>query len=288
MLKMSIPLDGTGSALCVKKIFSECVRTFRDKDLVTRLESVINVIHEFSINYANFAATVDLHKVLRSVLVGNLVTSKEMEEVYTNKFVPEKSPGRPYYNIILNSAPASLCPLCAVGIATTLDHHLPKTKYPELSIAPLNLVPSCVDCQTNKKSKYPRKKEDQTFHPYFDNFESETWLKADLIQTSPVSFRYFVDAPPNWSSVQIERARNHIEVFRLCRLYAINAGQEACVIRKALVDLYYSGGAGLVRDHLKRQARSCGGIAKNSWRTAMYSALHLSDWFCSGGFDGHR
>src|SRR6266446_4463738 len=57
-------------------------------------------------------------------------------------------------------------------------HHLPKSRYPDLSVSPINLVPCCMDCNTNKRAIFPTSGQEETLHPYYDNFEGEKWLQA--------------------------------------------------------------------------------------------------------------
>lgn len=66
----------------------------------------------------------------------------------------------------------SLCPACGeAGAPNTLDHYLPKGKYPHFCVTPLNLFPMCDACQTNKKEKTGDADDPRFFlHPYFDVF----------------------------------------------------------------------------------------------------------------------
>ncbi|NMP28679.1 HNH endonuclease [Rahnella sp. SAP-1] len=65
------------------------------------------------------------------------------------------------------------CPCCGEpGKPTTLDHYLPKTSYPELSIIIANLTPMCSECQQKKSSDYLDANGDKIYiHPYFDAIE---------------------------------------------------------------------------------------------------------------------
>ena len=40
--------------------------------------------------------------------------------------------------------------MCHTSEVDTLDHYLPKSKYPSLSINPLNLIPICNKCNKTK------------------------------------------------------------------------------------------------------------------------------------------
>lgn len=66
----------------------------------------------------------------------------------------------------------SLCPACGeAGAPNTLDHYLPKGKYPHFCVTPHNLFPMCDACQSNKKEKTGDAADPRFFlHPYFDVF----------------------------------------------------------------------------------------------------------------------
>jgi len=165
-----------------------------------------------------------------------------------------------------------------------LDHHLPKAHYPALAVTPLNLVPSCGDCNKAKLDSIPREAAAVSLHPYFDNIDGKTWLKAVVIETRPAALRFRVDAPTEWGKVLEQRVRNHFEVLNLAELYASQAAEELLNIRYQLIDLHAAAGMDSVRSDLESRASSCACARRNGWRTAAYSAWAASDWFCDGGF----
>lgn len=62
------------------------------------------------------------------------------------------------------------CPICDCSFAysqATLDHILPKSKFPIFSITPINLVPTCYNCNMRKNDKIPSKVLNPYFHDYF-------------------------------------------------------------------------------------------------------------------------
>jgi 5-methylcytosine-specific restriction endonuclease McrA len=64
------------------------------------------------------------------------------------------------------------CPACGEdGTPNTLDHYLPKEKYPEFAVSPANLFPMCDICQGAKGAKLLSSDNERLFvHPYFDAF----------------------------------------------------------------------------------------------------------------------
>jgi hypothetical protein len=194
------------------------------------------------------------------------------------------SAGRHFYDSLLNSAPQGKCPLCGHRTVTTLDHHLPKTSYPALVVAPLNLVPACSDCNKSKLVAIPNDSSEETLHPYFDDIDNSQWLNAEVIEMNPASLRFFVSAPDDWSDTLKARVENHFNMFGLAKLYSSQAADELLNIRRQFMDIYANGGATLVKLELNERAASCRVARNNGWRTITYQAFARNDWFCGGGF----
>jgi len=75
------------------------------------------------------------------------------------------------------------CPSCGEdGYPRTLDHYLPKEKFPEFSILSSNLVPMCDTCQGEKLSKTVTDDGEKIFlHPYYDRLDNIQVLVAQII-----------------------------------------------------------------------------------------------------------
>lgn len=76
----------------------------------------------------------------------------------------------------------SLCPACGeAGAPNTLDHYLPKGKYPHFCVTPYNLFPMCDACQTKKEEKTGDATDPRFFlHPYFDTFIANQILELSI------------------------------------------------------------------------------------------------------------
>ena len=61
-----------------------------------------------------------------------------------------------------------------------LDHYLPKAKYPTLSVAPNNLIPSCRDCNMDKRDSASCDSQNIPVHLYFDDIPNEPWLHVTV------------------------------------------------------------------------------------------------------------
>ncbi|TCM68449.1 hypothetical protein EC844_105153 [Acinetobacter calcoaceticus] len=155
---------------------------------------------------------------------------KSYIKLYETYFVPEiKIETRAIYDAILNASKEE-CPFCGgIGTPKNLDHFLPKTKFPQFSVLPSNLIPSCLDCNLDsKKTSFATKPEEQTIHPYLDNpiFFEEQWITAEYIiqeNNAPAIFKYSVNPPDYWDEIDKIRVNNFFNDFSIGSRYAKQA-----------------------------------------------------------------
>jgi hypothetical protein len=257
----------------------------KSNELRARLLAVRPEVETASIDYDEKAASARLFQAAIHDVVG-VVSGTEMVQVYKGRMVPKNSTGRAIYNRILGSPVNQRCPLCGIGTVSTLDHYLPKSEFPVFSVTPNNLVPACTWCQTEKLEYYPQTRGGQILHPYFDDFDSDEWLVADVVVGSPAGFRFYASPPKHWSAAKRARTSTHLKQLNLPFLFSSNAGSRLSEIRSRLASLLLKGGKDVVRNHLQEELASIEVEHRNSWVAAMYRAAAKSDWFCEGGFNG--
>ena len=173
-----------------------------------------------------------------------------------------------------------------MGFAITLDHYLPKGKYPLFSILPHNLVPACRDCNTGKLSTTAVAIGEQSLHPYYDHstFISDQWLFAEIIQSVPPSVRYFVQAPANWPIEDQDRVSSHFQLLKLGPRFSVLAANELASLRPLLIEFIAPLGEMAIKEHLNSRSLSESTTHKNSWKTAMFQALMNDAWYCETGY----
>jgi hypothetical protein len=273
-----------------RHVYTECVDSVSDSELHSRLISITNDIDEAAVNYNLQAKNGSLHEILSSnwkdkdIILGK-VSKIELTNLYTNHMVPRHKRARSIYDELLNSAPYGKCPFCGIGQVSTLDHYLPKSKFPQYSVLPVNLVPSCKDCNTGKSSSISSTAEDQTIHPYYDheNLFSEQWLFAEIEKNFPISIKFYVKVPIDCSELSKERLNSHFTVFNLSKRFSIEAASELASLKSLLMDHFGECELG-IRSHLSRIYQTEFSLYKNSWKTAMYQSIANDDWYCGGGF----
>lgn len=207
-----------------------------------------------------------------------------LEFAYDGGLVTSKA-GRDIYDQILEGAPYERCPLCGRGIATTLDHQLPKSEYPILAITPANLVPACNKCNQRKSSKDPTDETETLLHPYFDSLGTSQWLEARIHEDSPARAEYFVRPGGDWSATFTDRVVRHFTFFGLRRQYALAAAGKLATDRIQHSGLLKRAGPDELRLHLQEAAAGYWSTAGNTWEGALCNALADSQWYVNGGMN---
>ncbi|MCD0277445.1 hypothetical protein JWH04_00315 [Xanthomonas melonis] len=191
---------------------------------------------------------------------------------------------RDLYGVIKSAPENDICPLCSQRTVSQLDHHLPQSAHPALTITPINLVPACSECNYTKLATEAGHAGEQTFHPYFEDADDARWLFAKVRETAPASIVFFPQPPADWSEIRSQRIRWHFKTYQLAALYASHAAVELNDIRFGLKLMAQRKSAEAISEHLRGEAASRAEAHMNSWRRATYEALADSAWFCGGGF----
>ena len=268
----------------VDDVVLSCVESIRNRSLANRLVRAIPVLAKEEAAYASHGRRGMLHRIKGSEDVNGSLSAKEMAKLYKGTLSRSGSESRRLYDRIKMSSPMGICPLCNQRVVSTLDHHLPKTSHPGLSLTPLNLVPACSDCNKEKLHRVAKRVEDQTLHPYYDDVDTDRWLHASVQESAPPAVLFYVADDCDFDEVTLERVRTHFETFKLAKLYSAQAAAELASIEHLLFRLGKAGGGKKVKKYLKQQANDRLKAAKNSWIAATYSALAESAWFCHEGY----
>lgn len=265
-------------------VFEACIDRIRNADLKRRLQSCSVEIEQASAEFDQKAALAELHTIEVKDNVANLVSVDEIKKVYTGRMAKKLAPGRVYYDKLMSLPEHGRCPLCSQRVVSTLDHHLPKAHYPSLAVSPLNLIAACQDCNKIKSEDMPLNSEQETLHPYYDDVEGFSWVKAKLTESVPAAVEFYVEPPDDCDDVLKERLKHHFTTFDLGSLYSSHAAEELASIELIARRIFEDSGDIELRKFLKDIAESKKQVSINSWQTAFYTCLHESDWFCQNRF----
>jgi len=182
---------------------------------------------------------------------------------------------------LFEAAKKSRCPFCQISIHGTLDHYLPKEKYPEFSVFPQNLVPACDECNRNKRALIV---DENTavrlfIHPYYDNIPNVNFISARLRvrkRTLTITFEPYHN--PSLSDAQYTHVSNHFRILGLAARYHKSCLTELSDIRdwiKALGD----DDAMKLKRKLVEQSSVYSNVGHNYWRRILFETLAADDEF---------
>jgi len=275
--KLNKPTQDAGA------IYASCISIVRNPAMRRHLEALRPRVEAASLDYDAKGALAEWHLIAQTGAVGP-VPKKELVDTYKTRMARPNTPGRAIYDKLI-VVPQRRCPLCAQRDVSTLDHYLPEAHFSLLTVVPFNLVPACKDCNHKKLNTIASSFEEQTFHPYYDDFDDGVWISAKLVDSDPLGVLYDVVQPDGWSDEKFARACKHFETLELGALYSDHAVSELGEIKRRLKELYDAGGSVAVEEDLRLSATSITGVHVNSWRGALYTAASGTGWFCDGGFE---
>lgn len=267
-------------------IIDDCIENMnRETDgRKTRIENSKDTIVQKSSEYDALAENGNLWTIAAHDMVEGGATKDDMKQLYTQKFVPQNQGGRKYYDKLLLLAPHGRCPYCGQKEVRTLDHYLPKAYFPTYSVTPYNLVPACSDCNKDKDTDIARTREEETIHPYYDDFNDAVWLKARIIESEPITFEFYVEKPNNWSNEKYKRACSHFSKYHLDKVYKPYACERVNGCIERLKRIASKAGATAAKEHLEENIEEEQITRLNTWQAAMYEAFLNSEWFWNAYF----
>lgn len=264
-------------------VFDLALSSVSDLSSVTRLTAAKPAIISAITSYETACSTRAWFTLPVQRDVGGAL-NKDCKALYKEGMSAAGGYARSIYTDLRKAAKNNTCPLCGVNTVSSLDHYLPQSRYASFVVLPINLVPACADCNKFKLAKVPKALQDQTLHPYYDDFTGDRWLTAELEQADPPALTFKVGSPAHWTSDQLNRANKHLATFKLAELYSSNAANELVNMQGSLSEIADAGGPDDVREELQSRYRSYARVHLNSWQSAMYECLAASHWFCNEGY----
>jgi len=271
----------------VRDYYITCLNGFRGEKLKHRFQSCIDTVESATSIYEEKAQE---HKLFEVVVSYNdyasiAVSKTELKKLYEYQVAKKDRPGRTIYDELLLLPLNKMCPFCSVGRVRNLDHFLPKAYLPIYSVVPINLVPSCRDCNQDKNADVPTKPSEQTLHPYFDDVSEIQWLYARVAEEAiPPVIEYFTDVSAITPSELATKVVAHFYAYNLGEIFSERAAEELSNISHECSMQLLNGGANILKQHLREKKYTYEKNYKNAWQVAMYEALEQSSWFYNGGF----
>lgn len=204
----------------------------QDVSLLERFNEGINDLNLHADHYLTLAVNASLYSLPvvegeNPIVVQNL-SKADLIKLYEYYF-RGKFPGRTLYGKLMSAA-SEECPFCGgIGRPRNLDHFMPKALFPQFSVLPINLIPSCRDCNMDGKGNdFAKTPETQILHPYLDanHFFEDQWLVAKYVLgvgNKPNIIEYYVDPPDTWDDTDKARVQQHFIDFDIAKRYSVLA-----------------------------------------------------------------
>ncbi|AQP36667.1 HNH endonuclease [Vibrio anguillarum] len=283
MIRLSPPKYSINDAIQL------CTDGMSKKDLRDRIDQGSGIIRESAADYSVKAVVGELFTIDpigddEESVVNSGISKREFVNLYEYYFRNTNKPGREIYDALMLSA-NECCPFCGgLGRPKNLDHYLPKAHFPQFSILPLNLLPSCRDCNMDGKGDhYATVYHEQIIHPYLDKecFFLEQWVFARVLPGAPCTLDFYVSTPEEWEENDKLRATQHFKDFDLSKRYSIQATN----LITTVVHMRRTFMNGTTAEEFKEFLLSYNNPSFfiNHWQVAASQALANSDWFCAEG-----
>ncbi|MFN4316901.1 HNH endonuclease [Acinetobacter parvus] len=87
------------------------------------------------------------------------------------------------------------CQYCTVNSVNSLDHFVPKDLFPEFSVHPSNLIPSCTECNSKKLARWLSNNQHIFLNLYIDILPNIQYLfvELDVISLSNIDVNFKID-----------------------------------------------------------------------------------------------
>ena len=220
-----------------------------------------------------------LHTVQGNPAVPPHIIDGDLQKLYKSGLLRKNSEARRIYEKLRVSSPSRVCPFCLHRIVKTLDHYLPKQKYGAYSVLPVNMVPCCRDCNSEKDEAAASDRATSLLHPYFDNVDAAQWLNCEFDITDGYCTPTFFINAQNVKSELLPRLIAHMEKLDLFDLYDVEGAREVNDMYDTLCDTSESSGPDGVQKLCLSMARSRARLAQNYWRAVLWRAAASSDTF---------
>lgn len=115
----------------------------------------------------------------------------------------------------------SVCQFCCINTDSTIDHYMPKEEFPEFSVAHLNLIPCCPDCNSKKSISWlSASKKRVILNLYNDLIPCTQFLFVDVMFKNDIPIgKYYLSNKNNIDNDLYRLIQSHYEKLELVNRY---------------------------------------------------------------------
>ena len=117
-----------------------------------------------------------------------------------------------------------LCPNCTLMDCSQLDHYIPKSKFPEFSTNPLNLIQCCSICNQKKLDRWLKGGKPIFLNLYLDILPQEQYLFVDIkMDKSIPKVNFYLQNTGRIDTTLFSRIESHYKELDLLKRFAEKA-----------------------------------------------------------------
>lgn len=185
------------------------------------------------------------------------------------------------------------CPYCGITLPKTFDHYLPESKFPELVLHALNLIPCCGTCNQVKNDNWKNATHRTFLYLYSDKIPVSQYLSVSLHSlagVTAVGAEFSINKPESSSSKTWSVLAAHYEKLNLISSYNNLASDEISEVFNVCVSHLMHGGHN-IKDFLSHLVSTEEQLyGSNHWRVVLMKALSTSQNFytavCNASLEG--
>lgn len=123
-----------------------------------------------------------------------------------------------------NSRLINTCQNCTISEVNTFDHFVDKDSFPEFSVHPKNLFPSCSVCNSLKGSVWKKEGEMLFLNLYLDQLPLIQYLYVEInISNNVIDTNYYLKSNSEIEHAFFKRLENHYRKLNLFNRFKINS-----------------------------------------------------------------
>lgn len=180
----------------MRMVVSSMRNTAEDQTRKTRLLSLITKVDPTYSNYDSKFSTNTLPLLTKLIISAS--EKSDILSLYSYKN-SKLTAFRRAISTDTSSTYQATCQYCTVNSVNSLDHFVPKDLFPEFSVHPSNLVPSCTECNSKKLVRWLNNNQHLFLNLYIDLLPNKQYLFVELnvISLNKVDVNFKVDNPNN-------------------------------------------------------------------------------------------
>jgi hypothetical protein len=175
------------------------------------------------------------------------------------------------------------CQNCAINQVNSFDHFVPQIDFPEFSVNPKNLFPSCTECNSKKSRIWKEDGKRKFLNLYLDELPTVQYLFVDIEFENGLPIAKFkVENINGINNETFELLKNHYDKLDLCNRYSSAIDE---TVTNTIISIN-EGLNSMSKDELRivnleRQEKSKLAFGHNYWKAILQIELVNSDQFVS-------